>query len=664
MKKSPFQYRRRKLSLYKNLILKRCRSLKSIAPTLNNLKFQCKLIADPIVNVSDIDLKLSMSKECGPNQPILAKYPLSKAGKQNRAFSVTAYKLFPFVEYSVTADAVFCFPCRMFPSKSGNAESTFTMKGFRIWKKLHSNLKTHEKTESHTESMSYWLNWQNTEKSGTILHKIDNHADINIASNRYVLSSLARIATVCARQGLALRGHRESSAQEKEDVTNKGNFLSLVEMLKLESEAFNLKLSSLPKNANYLSKLSQNELLEAASNVVQRKICSEVRDAPCFAIIADEARDISRTEQLSICIRYAKEGYIHERFLQFIDTHEFDAQALSNEISTCLNEKNFDLTRCIAQCYDGASVMSGKHAGVQELFRVECKSPCLYVHCHAHRLNLVLVDTCKDITRVSDTIGLMEAIYSFLTASVRRHDIYKQFQTSAGLQVLELPQQSDTRWVCKHRAVKVFISRYGCIVATLQELSKIGIPKERAEAKGLMKQLTSFTFLFILNLLDLILPLINILSERLQSKTTDSSSVMALVASTKATLLEKRSSSQFQILLDKVRFLAIQHGLMDPTQPKPKGPSNTVCDVRQPRHSRTPAHLVDSIIMSTTGSRAMSGLKNNRKSSSELLIVKKLRRDMFEVIDRMNGEMAKRFSLKFAATKHLMHFQPSIQRSY
>lgn len=50
----------------------------------------------------------------------------------------------------------------------------------------------------------------------------------------------------------------------------------------------------------------------------------------------------------------------------------------------------------VAQSYDGASVMSGNMNGVQA--KIKEKHPAaVYTHCMAHRLNLVVVDTCKSI---------------------------------------------------------------------------------------------------------------------------------------------------------------------------------------------------------------------------------------------------------------------------
>ena len=72
----------------------------------------------------------------GPVQPKLTKFPLSPFGKENRAFSSTDYDRYPFIEYSVSSDKVFCFACRFFPPSFGNAEDVFVQTGFREWKNV------------------------------------------------------------------------------------------------------------------------------------------------------------------------------------------------------------------------------------------------------------------------------------------------------------------------------------------------------------------------------------------------------------------------------------------------------------------------------------------------------------------------------------------------
>lgn len=63
--------------------------------------------------------------------------------------------------------------------------------------------------------------------------------------------------------------------------------------------------------------------------------------------------------------------------------------------------------------YDGVWVIRGQINGVNVLVREASETPCVNVDCHAHRLNLFLVDTAKNVSVVDYTLGLLEAINYF-----------------------------------------------------------------------------------------------------------------------------------------------------------------------------------------------------------------------------------------------------------
>ena len=56
----------------------------------------------------------------------------------------------------------------------------------------------------------------------------------------------------------------------------------------------------------------------------------------------------------------------------------------------------------ISQCYDGASVISGDKSEVQKKIRDIVGTRCFYVHCYAHRLNLVVVITGHGVEQADD----------------------------------------------------------------------------------------------------------------------------------------------------------------------------------------------------------------------------------------------------------------------
>ena len=109
------------------------------------------------------------------------------------------------------------------------------------------------------------------------------------------LSSL----TFLLRQGLAIRGHKESE----------GNLIQLLQ-LRFEDES---GIQKWLNNGNYLSHDIVNEMITLMGNTLLRKMLDNIREAIWYSIIADETRDTSNSEQLAICIHWASPDYvIHE----------------------------------------------------------------------------------------------------------------------------------------------------------------------------------------------------------------------------------------------------------------------------------------------------------------------------------------------------------------
>lgn len=90
---------------------------------------------------------------------------------------------------------------------------------------------------------------------------------------------------------------------------------------------------------------------------------------------------------------------MYERFLGFVDVSKGqNAKNIVEAIYAYFEGQKISLqnTHIVAQSYDGASVMSGNMNGVQAKIK-EHHPAAVYTHCMAHRLNLVVVDTCKSI---------------------------------------------------------------------------------------------------------------------------------------------------------------------------------------------------------------------------------------------------------------------------
>ncbi len=609
---------------------------------------------------------LSRHYKDGPFQPVQKTYARSsfKEGDPARCFSKDWYAEFPCIEYSQLCDAVFCFTCRHFKEVAGSIEVPFVNTGFRNWKRLGEKLKKHIQSDSHCEAVAKCKAAQQSEKNGSVTIQISNHVQQDIKRNREAFGTVARGVLYCARQNIGLRGHNESTTgtapkndsalchhepisddddidtndsslininRDKEaifDTINHGNFLEVIELIKLESKEAAKRVTAMPRNATYMSKKSQEDILNAAVLVIRQAILDEMgkTERDVFSLIVDEARDNSCTEQMSICVRYIsssvfnKQSIIRERFLGFVRLFDLNADALTENIQQFFNETGISLKRCVSQAYDGATVMSGKMNGVQAKIRELVGNPCPYIHCHAHRLNLVLSDVCKNVEYVSDMFGLLEAIYAFQSVSTIRHAVFLDAQSNEE-RTLKLPQQSDTRWVCKHVGVQFFHKRFQCVIIALQKLKMSANKKEAAEAKGLLLQFKSIDTLFSLKLLDDLLSVTNMLSLQLQTVKLDFSACKRLIAACIKTLKDKRTDEYARKLWEEA---AGEYEVQLPENSR-----------HSKRTTTTTASLHDSVVMTTLGARTVVADLVDAEG--------KYRVKVFEVIDALNNELQRRF---------------------
>ena len=140
-------------------------------------------------------------------------------------------------------------------------------------------------------------------------------------------------------QYIPLRGHRDDQTSTS---LNKGNFLALLEF---RSEAGDSVLCDHFQNASsratYTSKTIQNEVIEICGEYIRNKLLAEVKSAKYFSIMADEASDSSKKEQLSLVLRFVDENLeIREEFLGFKECESgTSGEALTKMITDCITKE-------------------------------------------------------------------------------------------------------------------------------------------------------------------------------------------------------------------------------------------------------------------------------------------------------------------------------------
>ena len=417
--------------------------------------------------------------------------------------------------------------------------------------------------------------------------------------------------TAC--QGIAQRGHREDAESE-----NKGNFVELLNVIGEFDQTVAKKLKDNPRNAKYTHKDIQNEIFEIMADMVRNEISEETREAEHFALMVDESKDIRKTEQISIVVLYLKGDNLREEFLHFAHADGLDADSLLRSIQQTLSQCNIDKNMCVGQCYDGAAVMSGSKSGVQQKFKKDVPQ-ALYIHCHAHRLNLVLVDVVRNVEAAAEFFETIQMLYNFFSNSVA-HDLFikKQREIESVTQPVELKSLSDTRWACQYAALVAIRKSLPAIRATLLDIMSQPNARRKTEARA-VNVLVDEQFVLRLTLFEELFRVTKFMSDQLQSPTLELSSTIDLSESVIATLSDKRAEESWIDIQDRAADLCTKAGVSQ----------DGTCEKRRTQ----PPRILQEFVVEAPVERTPVTTSDAQRTHL-----------YYPVIDRLVGEMRRRFS--------------------
>lgn len=175
-------------------------------------------------------------------------------------------------------------------------------------------------------------------------------------------------------------------------------------------------------------------------------IQKEVTEASQCSILLDKTADVSHIEQVSFVVRYVHDMTIKECFIQLCAVVSTTGEALETIVMKLFQENNLPLENICGQGYDGAANMSEHYNGLKSCIQRHNKK-ALYVHCQAHCLNLVLVESAKANQQLVDFFTVVEKLYTFTANSLKHRAQFVETPRAINLDLraLELQRLSDTR---------------------------------------------------------------------------------------------------------------------------------------------------------------------------------------------------------------------------
>ncbi|CAF4935770.1 unnamed protein product [Rotaria sp. Silwood1] len=451
-----------------------------------------------------------------------------------RRFMLTWLDQHSFLSYSPYYEGAFCTACSLFsPLASSQSAIIFVhypCSRFRQLKHFTAHIKTHINSENHKTAIVRATNFVRTfeNPSSGIDYQLDRNRIDVIEKNKSILLSIIKVVITCARQNIALRGHRSEdvmSIREHLDAVEAPSGSNFISLLKQRIDAGDHVLRSHleqgNRNSTYTSSSTQNEIIELIHEHILSSLLSRVGPTTLYSIIVDGTTDSSNIDQLSFLIRYVDphSHKIREDFLGFVHTTSSTGEAIAEHILSCLKRFQLSLTNCIGQTYDGAPCMSGIFNGCQAIIKRFCPD-AEYMHCTSHLLNLALIDSSSSHF-IRNMFGIIKSVIAFFNDSPKRSNAlkYEIERPDNDYLIIIFPKRvfCDTRWVERNVAIETFLELYIPISNTLDVLRIEG----DSSSEQLYHPINSFETIICTCIACFLLGEITPLSRLLQTPTID-----------------------------------------------------------------------------------------------------------------------------------------------
>lgn len=537
-------------------------------------------------------------------QVTLDRYP---RGGKNRAFVADWFKRYKWLQYSVKNDAAFCYPCQQF-LPHGSKQTTYTKTGFRNWKNatdLKCGFPKHEKTISHIQAMTMW---EDKIRRITTSCTVGTLLNENILEqNRYYVKSIVEVIQFLAINELGFRGNYTLDEEREQ-----GLFNNLFEYTVKKDPALKNIIGHIPQNAKYRSPQIQNQIVQAMVKTVRECIVKDIQesDVPWFTLMEDGTRDKNNRENIAIAIRYVKGGIVKESLLTVTTTRDLDAATFTDATLNILKENNIDLKRLLSQCYDGASVMSGKISGVAARIEKEMNRRVPYVHCYNHRLHLVVVRTISDIT----------FIHQFFYQCIMLHEFLQHGKVASLYEGKTIGRLLEQRWSGHLAVTKGVYNNYGLILKCLREIKNQKFSGDDiAKSVGIKTVMLSMKFRMALLITKKILCILDPADAALQGRTTSLKNAISIIQCVQKEICNLRSDEIYKSILKEAENLVEEESE----------------DVLSRKRQVKVGHLENFILCGP------SSLRRNTETGHD---TEQFRPEFFETIDLITAELKRRFS--------------------
>ncbi|XP_064471819.1 52 kDa repressor of the inhibitor of the protein kinase-like [Ornithodoros turicata] len=521
-------------------------------------------------HVDDFTKRRLLESHWHPAENYSFPYSVHKKGgkEEKRYVSHSHLSKFNWLVLSKCQSGLYCKYCALFTTGSvGGYQRNVTLqklvtKPLRTFARLlgkDGDLPLHEATRYHKEAVQAakaFLACADAPET-CVANQVSCQRLHQVDENRKRLLPIIDSIIFLGRQGIPFRGHRDDGmladcSQGTSLTSNEGNFRELLRFRVASGDTELQKhLASTSSRATYISKTTQNELIQCCGEEVLATVTGRVHESGMYSVMFDETTDLAHMSQLSLILRYVHKNVVREDFVQFVDLRRVSSDTdtginieepvltgkiLGEQVVTTLKTLGLDPEKCVGIATDGCSVMVSEICGAVSEIKKHAPN-AVHCPCFNHALNLSLSKSCK-VQAIRNAVGIMKEVISFFAASSKRNVVLKS--TLGG----QLKGLCETRWVERHDSVIQFRESVGSVSKALDTIADWKEMQSAAKAKTLRAAISDSEFLVAIVCLADILAHTVPLSRLFQKEYLDVRTARSALADTMTVLRDRREKSE------------------------------------------------------------------------------------------------------------------------
>ncbi|KAJ8959077.1 hypothetical protein NQ318_022333 [Aromia moschata] len=303
---------------------------------------------------------------------------------KNRMFAVSWYQRVKWLSGNTVNRKLYCWNCVLFPSGPSRLWNTI---GFDDLRNLSQATKKHEESKEHIYStVKLRILCKSERQTGGEREELENN--VKVRRNREYLERLIDISLALALRDIPFR------YEDSED----GAYKTLLNLLRKYDDVVRTKVEQDAQFKGF-TKTIQIDLVQSIAHVVRQRIVDEVAVANFFSLMVDDAPGNPKSKQVSVAVRYVKNGRPIERFLGL---YEVSYGTRSNEVMAVLERDlerlNFK-EKLVSQSYDGAVVRPTELYSLQQAVKRQQNDYCQaqLVHYYAHEFSKLLAQSLQTL---------------------------------------------------------------------------------------------------------------------------------------------------------------------------------------------------------------------------------------------------------------------------